>query len=134
MIHGVTRPSRGIPSCITQEAVTKKEDLLSTRGTMKASIFVGDSSVPSLVAASLYDTKPVYLISNACNKVGWTKKDRMLWHKDKGKKVSAPFYRLNLIDQYNYGMGNVDQADQLRLQYRSSYWLRNRNWWWSMFF
>ena len=37
------------------------------------------------------------------------------------KKVNAPFYRLNLIDEYNMGMGNVDQADQLRLQYRFHY-------------
>ena len=51
-----------------------------------------------------------------------------------GKCVQVPFYRLNIVDQYNNGMGNVDQADQLRLQYRSTYWLRNRKWWWSMFF
>ena len=56
--------------------MTKKEDLLVTRGTMKAAVLVGDSSCPSLVAASLYDSKPVYLISNACNKVEWTKKER----------------------------------------------------------
>ena len=101
---------------------------------MKAAVLVGDSSCPSLVATSLYDSKPVYLISNACDTVEWTKKERKLWHKDKGKKVNVPFFRLNIIDQYNYGMGNVDQADQLRLQYRSTYWLRNRKWWWSMFF
>ena len=134
LIHGVTRQSRGIPPCLYQEAVTKKEDLLLTRGTMKAAVLVGDSSCPSLVATSLYDSKPVYLISNACDTVEWTKKERKLWHKDKGKKVNVPFFRLNIIDQYNYGMGNVDQADQLRLQYRSTYWLRNRKWWWSMFF
>ena len=31
-------------------------------------------------------------------------------------------------------MGNVDQADQLHLQYRIHYWLLNRKWWWSIFF
>mgnify|MGYP003321282704 FL=1 len=31
-------------------------------------------------------------------------------------------------------MGNVDQADQLRLQYRIHYWIRNRKWCWAMFF
>ena len=31
-------------------------------------------------------------------------------------------------------MGNVDQADQLRLQYRIHYWLRNLKWWWEIFF
>ena len=49
------------------------------------------------------------------------KKNRKLWHKEKGMKVNAPFYRLNLVDEYNLGMGNVDQVDQLRLQYRIHY-------------
>ena len=31
-------------------------------------------------------------------------------------------------------MGNVDQADQLRLQYRIHYWLRNQKWWFAIFF
>jgi len=62
------------------------------------------------------------------------KKNRKLLHKEKGKRVNAPFYRLNLVDEYNLGMGNVDQADQLRLQYRIHYWLRNRKWWWAIFF
>ena len=43
------------------------------------------------------------------------KKNRKLWHKEKGKKVNTLFYRLNLVDEYNLGMGNVDQSDQLRL-------------------
>ena len=31
-------------------------------------------------------------------------------------------------------MGNVDQADQLRLQYCIHYWIRNNKWWWAIFF
>ena len=134
MIHGVTRSGRGIPPCITQEALTRKEDLLRTRGTLKAAAITGDSACPGLVAASLYDSKPVYFLSNACTSVTWSKKERKIFHKEMGKCVQVPFYRLNIVDQYNNGMGNVDQADQLRLQYRSTYWLRNRKWWWSMFF
>ena len=30
-------------------------------------------------------------------------------------KVNAPFYRLNLVDEYNLGIRNFDQMDQLRL-------------------
>ena len=67
-------------------------------------------------------------------KISSEKKNRKLWHKEKGKKVNAPFYRLNLMDEYNLGMGDIDQADQLRLQYRIHYWLRNRKWWWAIFF
>ena len=51
-----------------------------------------------------------------------------------GGGINAPFYRLNLVDEYNLVIGNVDQADQLRLQYRIHYWLRNCKWWWAIFF
>ena len=34
---------------------------------------------------------------------------------------------------YNFGMGSVDLADQLRLQYRPDRLIRNRKWWWSIF-
>ena len=61
---------------IKQEPLTRKEDLLRTRGTVKACVLTGDSSCPGLVAASFYDSKPVYFVSNACEKVEWKKKER----------------------------------------------------------
>ena len=67
---------------------------------------------------SFYESKPVYFISNAWKSVQWIKKARNIWHKEKGKKVEVPFYRLSIVDEYNFGMGDVDQADQLRLKYR----------------
>ena len=69
MIHGVYRPSRGIPNCILQTTVTKKKELLKKRGTVKASVLVGDSKCKGLVALSFYDSKPVYFISNACENI-----------------------------------------------------------------
>ena len=50
-------------------------------------------------------------------------KKRKLWHKDLETKVEVQFFRLNVVNKYNNGMGNVDQADQLRLQYRIHYWI-----------
>ena len=134
MIRGVGRPSRWVPKCVYQEAVTQKDAILRAKGTVKAATLVGDSTCKNLVALSFYDSKPVYFISNACEKIQWVKKKRKLWHKGKGATVEAPFFRLNIVDEYNYGMGNVDQADQLRLQYRIHYWIRNRKWWWALFF
>ena len=50
-----------------------------------------------------------------------------------GRHISVPFYRLNIVDEYNNGMGDMDQADQLCLQYLVHYWLRNQKWWFSIF-
>ena len=52
----------------------------------------------------------------------------------RGGDVNAPFYHLNLVDDYNLGMVNVDQADQMRLKYHIHYSLRNCKWWWAIFF
>ena len=34
----------------------------------------------------------------------------------------------------NNTMGGVDIADQLRGTYRPDHWLRNRKWWWAMWY
>ena len=72
MIHGVCRVSWGIPNCIHQVAVTKKEELLRNRGMVKAYVLKGDSKCDGLVAVSFYDSKTVYFISNACKNI-WQK-------------------------------------------------------------
>ena len=59
MIHGVCRKSRGIPKCITQQEVTRKEDLLQCKNTVKAAVLENDSKCKDLVALSFYDSKPV---------------------------------------------------------------------------
>ena len=45
----------------------------------------------------------------------------------------AAYLRLNIIDQYNYFMGFVDLADQLRNVYRPDHFSRKRKWWAAMF-
>ena len=50
MIHGVCCISRGIPKCIIQDIVTKKEELMKHRNTVKAAVLVGDSRIKNLVA------------------------------------------------------------------------------------
>ena len=67
MILGVTRKSvRGLSKCIKQVDVTKKKDLARTRGTIKVAELVGDTKDPGIISMSLYDTKPVYLMSVTC--------------------------------------------------------------------
>ena len=134
MIHGVTRPSlRGIPPIVKQEEVKRKSDLEKVRHTVKGAILKGDEVCTNLIALSVYDTKPVYFLSNACEGIKWMKKLKKVYDPAKQKTIDLPFYRLELIDFYNKNMGNVDLADQLRNHYRyDTSWHRNRKWWWSI--
>ena len=56
-----------------------------------------------------------------------------MWNKDEKEMRDMSFLRLNCIESYNHGMGGVDIADQLRLQYRPERWMRQPKWWWSIF-
>ena len=92
MIHGVYRVSRGIPKSIIQEKVTRKYDILREKGKVKVAVLKYDNQCKDLVALSFYDSKPVYFISMACQKIHWIKKTRKLWHKDLGKKWMFPIF------------------------------------------
>ena len=132
---GVTRKNgRGLPKCIEQVDVTKKEYLVQTRGNLKVAEIVGEAKALGIISMSIYDTKPVYLMSVACEEIKWLNKDLKLVDKTQHTMVAAPFYRVNVIDDYNQFMGNVDIADQLRGSYRFDHWMLKRKWWWSMLF
>ena len=64
----------------------EKKELLRNRGTLEAAVLTGDPKCKYLVVVSLYDTKPVYLLLNDCEKIQWTKKELKWWNNEKGKK------------------------------------------------
>ena len=76
----------------------------------------------------------MYFLTNAIEKVKWIAIEQKLYDKAQNKKVPAPFYHLNIVNEYNYNMNNVDIADQLRGTYRWDKWMRKRKWWWSIYF
>ena len=133
-IHGVTRQSmRGVPEAVKQKEVTSKAELAKVRNTVKVAILKGDSVCQNLICVSLYDSKPVYLLTNACLEVKWIRKIRKVYSTQHQRYTTICFHRLNVIDFYNYNMGNVDIADQLRNTYRyDTQWHRNRKWWWAI--
>lgn len=88
---------------------------MSTKGTMKVAQLVNDAGCADLITASLYSLKHMYFLSNFYSKVEQTRKERNVQSKGKGKKFDVSFLRLNLVIEYNYGMGNVDEVDQLQL-------------------
>ena len=114
MAYGVVRrDNRGVPKYIKQSSVTKKNEIEKVRGTLKVAHLKGDDKIKGLVALSLYDSKPFYMMSNACDKVEWTQKSRKIWRKDTQRLVAMKFHCINIVDEYNNHMNNVDVADQL---------------------
>lgn len=127
---GVARKGkRGIPKDIIQEHHTNPAKAAAVRGTVKAAAAVDDPDVANLVAVSCYDQKPVYYISTAATSIKWIVKDRLVYRREVHRMVSGHFLRLNLLDEYNYFMGSVDIADQLRGSYRMDKNMRKWKWW-----
>ena len=134
MIAGVTRKGgRGLPVSILQEEKNTKTEEEKVRGTVKAAVLNGDPLCPSLVAVSVYDTKPVHFLSMTCEEISWMKKERRVFNVDTNRMEPMNFLRLNVNDSYNMDMGHVDVSDQLRDVYKFNVWLRNYKWWWSIF-
>ena len=48
--------------------------------------------------------------------------------------TTMKFLRLNVNDDYNYGMGGADIVDQICVSYSFYHWLRNYKWWHAIFF
>jgi len=135
LVHGVTRKwGRGIPDCVLQEEVKNQRAQIGVRGTVKAAKLVGDPECPHLVASSVYDTRPVHYLSMVSDSIEWVPKERKVFNVDTNYVEKLVFLRLNQIDSYNNGMGDVDLTDQLRGVYRLDRFVRKRKWWWSMLF
>lgn len=134
LIAGVTRKNgRGLPNSVLQEEVKTKEAEISVRGTVKVAVLKGDANCPNVVAASVYDTKPVHFLSTICESIAWVVKDRQVFNVDTERMETLKFLRLNVNDDYNNDMGHTDIADQLRNNYKFDHWFRNFKWWWSIF-
>jgi hypothetical protein len=83
LIHGVTRKGgRGLPSSVLQEEVKNKKEQMAVRGTVKATVLIGDPECPDLVATSVYDTKPVHFLSMICNSIKCIVKERAVFNMD----------------------------------------------------
>ena len=118
MIYGVVRSDgRGVPNCIMQSVCSGKEERERARGTLKVAHLKCESQLDGLLAISYYDSKPFYMMTNATEKIEWIKKKQKVFRKDLQKTSEISFYRVNVIDQYNFNMNNVDVADQLRGSY-----------------
>ena len=116
-----------------QEELNNRKEQEKVRGTVITAELVGDSKCPSLIAVSVYDTKPVHFLSMSAENIKWVEKKREVYDRSIGRMTTMKFLRLNVNDEYNYGMGGVDIADQIRGSYRFDHWLRNYKWWHAIF-
>ena len=134
LVHGVCRTyGRGFPQIVIQEEVQDEAAQAQVRGTVKGAVLTGDVDCPDLVAVSVYDTKPVHFLSMACKEIKWIQKKRKVYDKATSTMVDNEFLRLNINDDYNFGMGNVNIADQIRGSYRFDKWSRKFKWWHSIY-
>ena len=68
-LHGVAQKSgRGLPSSIIQDEVQNCAEQDKVRGTVLAAELRGDDACPSLLAVSVYDTKPVHFLTMCAKK------------------------------------------------------------------
>ena len=133
MFHGAAQEKgKGVPSCIFQKKESSKIAHAKSRWTFKFTTLKGDPSIPVIVALSLYDGKPFYVMSNACDVVKRNKMTRKMWSKESNRMVEIPFFRLNLIHYYNIGMNAIYLADQVRNTYHCDLFMRKRKWWCSI--
>ena len=101
---------------------------------VKAAVLDGDEEVPGLLAVSYYDQKPIHFLSTICEKIKWVECEKKVYCIETEQVETLKFLQLSINNEYNYGMGSVDIADQLRNYYHFDHWIRKRKWWWSVFF
>ena len=119
LCHGVVRTNgRRVAEAMIQKEEKSKEAANQNRGTTKAAILKDSTECPDLIVCSVYDTKPVHMMSTVAEMVEWIEKKRSVWSAEAGTQVSISYLRLNLIDDYNNNMNNIDLADQLRNCYQ----------------
>jgi hypothetical protein len=93
-----------------------------------AAKLVNYEDCPNLFACSVYDTKPVHMLSTTEESMYWVVKKRKVWSAVHSEIQEMGFLHLNFIDNYN---NNI--ADQLWNQYQPNHWMHNRKWRWSFF-
>jgi len=80
--------------------------MTATRAT--PSVRTGRRSVRT--RSSIYDSKPVHVVSTFATEVKLLSKHRLVFLPSVGKKTQLSFFRLELIENYNFNMNSVDMA------------------------
>jgi hypothetical protein len=134
LAHGVMRTSgRGFPPSITQVEEKNAAAAEKLKGKTLAAVLKISLETLDMLAVSVYDNKPVHMLSTMSESIEWVTKKRKVWLASSKAMCMMSYLRLNMIDDYNRNMNSADIADQLRNQYRPDLWMHNRKWWWAIF-
>jgi hypothetical protein len=129
LAHGVVRMTgRGLPPLVRQLEEKNIKETMKKRGTMAAAKLVNSVDCPDLFAASVYNTKPIHILSTIKESMYWVLKKRKVWSAVHKEIHAIGHLWLNFIDVYNQNMNGADIADQLQNQYWPNHWMRNREW------
>ena len=96
-LHGVTRKSgRGLPASVMQEELHNRKGQENVQVTVIAAELVGDSKFPSLIAVSVYNTKPVHFLSMEVDNIKWTENKIEVYDQSIGPMTTMKFLRFNV--------------------------------------
>lgn len=130
LVAGTCREGgRGFPPIADQAVAKGVAAVAAAKDTVKAAV----STDSALLAVSVYDSKPVRLMSTIHTTAAMLDKTRSVWDANTKKHVPMTYKRLNIVDDYNHGMNSVDLADKARMLYRPDTYMRFKKWWWSIF-
>ena len=109
LCHSVDNKAvRSITECVIQYEDKNPVAHWAEQGTVRAAVLEGNTGCPNLIASSVYDTKPVHDLSMVFESIQGVEKEKMVYNVDTSKVEALNFLRLNEIDKYNNGMGDVD--------------------------
>jgi hypothetical protein len=74
---------------------------------------INSPECPDLLACSVYDTKPVHMLSMTEDSIWRVVKKRRVWSAIHQQIKEVGFLQLNFIEKYNINMNSVDVANQL---------------------
>jgi hypothetical protein len=101
LAHGVMRTTgRGIPPSVRKLEEKNVKEAQKVRGCTAAARLVNSSDCPDLFAISVYDTKPVHMLSTVKESMYWVLRKRKVWSAVHREIREIGFLHLNFIDNY----------------------------------
>ena len=83
MFHGGLREKViGVHGCLYEKKETTNLAVAEAKWTLKVSTLKGDAAITGIIALSLYESKPFYFMSNACEEVKWKQMTCQVWYRD----------------------------------------------------